>query len=65
MTQPNRGPEPTSAPARRTERDVLQGLTAGEQQLLKRVLEIELSRLHVKDADLSDDLLNAVKAILP
>jgi hypothetical protein len=43
----------------------LQGLTAGEQQLLKRVLEIELSRLHVKDADLSDDLLNAVKAILP
>jgi hypothetical protein len=65
VTQPDDGPGTASAPPRRTERDVLQGLTAAQQQLLKRVLEIELSRLHVKDADLSDDLLNAVKGILP
>jgi hypothetical protein len=50
---------------RRTERDVLQELTAEEQQLLKRVLEIERAKLHVKAADLTDDLLSAVKAILP
>ena len=51
--------------ARRTERDVLQELTAEERQLLKRVLEIERAKLHVKAADLTDDLLGAVKAILP
>jgi len=51
--------------ARRTERDVLQELTAEEQQLLKRVLEIERAKLHVKAADLTDELLSSVKAILP
>jgi len=50
---------------KRTERDVLQELTADEQQLLKRVLEIERAKLHVKAADLTDDLLTAVRAILP
>jgi DNA-binding MarR family transcriptional regulator len=49
----------------RTERDVLQELTPEGQQLLKRVLEIERAKLHVKAADLTDDLLSAVKAILP
>lgn len=50
---------------RRTEREVLQELTAEEQHFLKRVLEIERAKLHVKAADLTDDLLSAVKAILP
>jgi len=53
------------APPRRTERDVLQELTADQQRFLKRVLEIERAKLHVKAADLTDDLLSAVKAILP
>ena len=51
--------------AKRTEREVLQELTAEEQQLLKRVLEIERAKLHVKAADLTDDLLSVVRAILP
>jgi hypothetical protein len=54
-----------SGRSRRTERQVLQELTMEQQQLLKRVLEIERSRLHVKAADLTDELLSAVKAILP
>jgi hypothetical protein len=54
----------TATPGR-TERDVLQELTSEEQRFLKRVLEIERARLHVKAADLTDDLLGAVRAILP
>jgi hypothetical protein len=49
----------------RTERDVLQELTAQELQLLRRVLEIERAKLHLKAADLTDDLLSAVRSILP
>lgn len=49
----------------RTEKDVLQELTDEERALLKRVLEIERSRLHVKAADLTDSLLAAVKEVLP
>lgn len=49
----------------RTEREVLQELTAEQQRFLKRVLEIERAKLHVKAADLTDDLLGAVKVILP
>jgi hypothetical protein len=51
--------------SRRTERDVLQELTAEELQLLRRVLEIERAKLHLKAADLTDDLLSAVRSILP
>ena len=40
-------------------------LTAEELQLLRRVLEIERAKLHLKAADLTDDLLNAVRSILP
>jgi hypothetical protein len=65
VTQSDQGSGTASAPPMRTERDVLQGLTTAEQQFLKRVLEIELSKLHVKDADLTDDLLSAVRTILP
>ena len=49
----------------RTERDVLQELTLEQQRFLKRVLEIERARLHVKAADLTDELLGGVRAILP
>lgn len=51
--------------ANRTEQDVLQSLTNEERALLKRVLEIERAKLHVSAADLTDDLLTAVRAILP
>ncbi len=51
--------------AKRTEQDVLQALSDEERALLKRVLEIERARLHVSAADLTDDLLAAVKEILP
>jgi conjugal transfer/entry exclusion protein len=50
---------------KRSEQDVLQALSDEERALLKRVLEIERARLHVKAADLTDDLLAAVKEILP
>jgi hypothetical protein len=63
MAQADIGTE-TAIP-RRTERDVLQELTVEQQALLKRVLEIERAKLHLKAADLTDDLLGAVKAILP
>ncbi len=53
------------ATANRTEQDVLQELTDEQRALLKRVLEIERARLHVRAADLTDDLLGAVKEILP
>jgi hypothetical protein len=63
MAQEDEGAVP--ATPRRTERDVLQELTSDQQRFLKRVLEIERAKLHVKAADLTDDLLGAVRAILP
>lgn len=63
MTQADEGAGMTVP--KRTERDVLQELTADELQLLRRVLEIERAKLHLKAADLTDDLLNAVRSILP
>jgi hypothetical protein len=53
--------------AKRTEQDVLQALSDEERALLKRVLEIERARLHVSPtvAEHTDDLLAAVKEILP
>jgi DNA-binding MarR family transcriptional regulator len=50
---------------KRTEREVLQELTAEQQRLLRRVLELERAKLHLRAADLTDDLLSAVKATLP
>jgi hypothetical protein len=49
----------------RSEKDVLQELSSEERALLKRVLEIERARLHVKAADLTDTILAAVKEVLP
>lgn len=49
----------------RTEQDVLRTLTAEERALLKRVLEIERAKLHLSAYDPTEDLLGAVKEILP
>lgn len=49
----------------RTEADVLRELTPEQLQFLKRVLEIERSKLHLRADDLPEALLAAVKEILP
>lgn len=49
----------------RTEELVVQELTAEERELLKRVLVIERAKLHVRDYEATDDLLAAVKEVLP
>lgn len=49
----------------RTEEQVVQELSAEERALLKRVLEIERAKLHVSAYEATDDLLAAVKEILP
>ncbi|WP_155771515.1 hypothetical protein [Mycobacterium asiaticum] len=48
-----------------TERQVLENLSAEELTLLKRVLEIERAKLHIAAYDATDDLLAAVKEIIP
>jgi hypothetical protein len=53
------------AESSRTERDVLQALTVEERTLLRRVLEIERELLHVSAADPTEDLITAVKEIIP
>lgn len=49
-----------------TEPEIIGGLTPDAQELLKRVLEIELSRLHLtgSDAIVVDDLHQAVLGII-
>lgn len=49
----------------RTERQVLEELNDDERQLLKRVLEIERAKLHVSQYEPTEDLLTAVKEIIP
>lgn len=49
----------------RTEELVVQELSDEERALLKRVLEIERAKLHVRAYEATDDLLAAVKEILP
>jgi len=44
---------------------VLEELSQEERALLKRVLEIERAKLHLAAYDATDDLLAAVKEILP
>ncbi|WP_281274617.1 hypothetical protein [Actinokineospora cianjurensis] len=44
---------------------MLEELNPDEQAFLKRVLEIERAKLHVLAYDAVDDLLAAVKEILP
>lgn len=49
----------------RTEEQVVQELSDEERAFLKRVLEIERSKLHISAYEATNDLLAAVKAILP
>jgi len=49
----------------RTEKQVLEELRDEERALLKRVLEIERAKLHLTAYDATDDLLAAVKEIIP
>jgi len=50
---------------KRTEQHVLSELSPDERVLLKRVLEIERSKLHITAHDPTDDLVNVVKEIIP
>lgn len=50
---------------KRTERQVLEELSPEQLALLKRVLEIERAKLHITAYDATDDLLAAVKEIIP
>lgn len=51
----------------RVEKDVIRELSDEEQSLLKRVLEIERSRLHLDGSDSAtvDELHEAVRGLLP
>ncbi|SDT34742.1 hypothetical protein SAMN04488543_3869 [Friedmanniella luteola] len=49
----------------RNEKQVLEELSDEQRALLKRVLEIERAKLHIKAYDATDDLVAAVKEILP
>lgn len=49
----------------RTEKQVLEELSEEQRAFLKRVLEIERAKLHLSAYDATDDLLTAVKEILP
>lgn len=57
--------EPTESS--RTEGDVIRELLDEERALLKRVLEIERSRLHIDGADTVtvDELHDAVRGLVP
>ncbi len=49
----------------RTEEDVLRELSDEQRRLLKRVLQIEAAKLHMSGYDATDDLVAAVKEIIP
>ncbi|MFD7077140.1 hypothetical protein ACFV9G_23225 [Nocardioides sp. NPDC059952] len=49
----------------RTEKQVLEELSDEQRALLKRVLEIERAKLHIAAYDATDDLVAAVKEIIP
>ena len=52
-------------PEKRTERRVLEELSDDERALLTRALEIERSKLHLPGYDATEELLAAVKEVLP
>ncbi|GAA3917720.1 hypothetical protein [Microbacterium invictum] len=52
-------------PENRSERRVLEELSDDERALLTRALEIERSKLHIPGYDATEELLAAVKVILP
>jgi conjugal transfer/entry exclusion protein len=49
----------------RTEKQILENLSDEERAFLKRVLELERAKLHLTAYDATDDLLAAVKEIIP
>ncbi|MBM4694357.1 hypothetical protein [Prescottella equi] len=49
----------------RTEQQVLQELSPEERRLLKRVLEIERSKMHLSASVPTDEILASVKEIIP
>jgi hypothetical protein len=49
----------------KTERDVLVRMTSEARTYLKKVLELEKSRLHVADPDLTDELMRAINQVIP
>jgi len=49
----------------RTEKQVLEEMSDEQRALLKRVLEIERAKLHITAYDATDDLIAAVKEIIP
>ncbi|MFK0198973.1 MULTISPECIES: hypothetical protein [Streptomyces] len=49
----------------RIEEQVLEDLSDEARALLKRVLEIERAKLHLSAYEATDDLLAAVKEIIP
>ncbi len=49
----------------RNEKQVLEELSDEQRALLKRVLEIERAKLHITAYDATDDLVAAVKEIIP
>jgi hypothetical protein len=50
---------------KRDEKAVLESLSENEKKLLKRVLQIERSQLHLRASNPTDDILTAVKEIIP
>lgn len=48
-----------------TEKQILEELSDEERALLKRVLEIERAKLHLSAYEATDDLVAAVKEIIP
>lgn len=49
----------------RTEEEVLMDLSEQERSFLKRVLELERAKLHIRAYEATDDLLAAVKEVMP
>ncbi|WP_156110825.1 hypothetical protein [Streptomyces adustus] len=49
----------------RTEKQVLEELSKEERDLITRVLQIERAKIHVSAYDATEDLLAAVKEIIP
>lgn len=50
---------------RPTEKQVVEELSDEQRALVKRVLEIERAKLHIAAYDATDDLIAAVKEIIP
>lgn len=45
--------------------DVVNSLSDEARQLLQRVLQIERERLHIRSADVTDEIVQVVKGLMP